>query len=199
MLPARNQVFHLRRVYKFRMPFLASEQNANAFESIFIVSVLLSMRLGMEIGKIWHWNHHQEFWSLLANHKIFRAVPDDRFGVLKDPTCMNVAFSLSSLCREGGIWRKGKTKFSCSHLAVDISRCLDSCNHLCQREVLFHAIEQEKKGVAQAESKNPYTNLQHGPTCSVISEAQILCFAGFYTGGSDGPTRDQVIYAPSEI
>ena len=31
-----------------------------------------------------------------------------------------------------------------------------------------------------------------GPTLRVIGEAQILCFAGLYTGGSDGPTRDQV-------
>ena len=45
---------------------------------------------------------------------------DDRFGVLDDPTCTNVGFSLSCLSREEGIWRKVKTKFSFSHLAVDI-------------------------------------------------------------------------------
>ena len=49
-----------------------------------------------------------------------RVVPDDRFGVLNNPTCTNVGFSLSSLSREEGIWRKVTTKFSCSRLAVDI-------------------------------------------------------------------------------
>ena len=56
-----------------------------------------------------------------------RAVPDDRFGVLNDPTCTNVGFSLSSLSRKEGIWRQMTTKFSCSRLAVNISRCLVAC------------------------------------------------------------------------
>ena len=50
-------------------------------------------------------------------------MPDDRFEVQNDPTCTNVGFSLISLSREAGIWRKGTVRFSCSHLAVDISRC----------------------------------------------------------------------------
>ena len=57
--------------------------------------------------------HHQLFWSYLTN-SCCRAVPDDRFEVQNDPTCTNVGFSLSSLPREGGIWRKGTMKFSCS-------------------------------------------------------------------------------------
>ena len=57
-----------------------------------------------------------------------RAVPDDRFWVLNDLTCTHVGFSLSSLSRKEGIWRKGTTNFSCSHLPVDISRCLASCS-----------------------------------------------------------------------
>ena len=47
-------------------------------------------------------------------------------------------------------------------------------------------------GVAQAQSKNPYQNQEYGPTFSVIGGAQILCFAGLYTGASDRPPRDQV-------
>ena len=35
-------------------------------------------------------------------------------------------------------------------------------------------------------------NQEQGPTFRVIGEAQILCFAGLYTGGSDGPTSVQV-------
>ena len=46
-------------------------------------------------------------------------------------------------------------------------------------------------GVAQAESKNPYSNQERGPTMtfSVIGKAENLGFAGLYT---DGPPRDQV-------
>ena len=51
-----------------------------------------------------------------------RAVPDDKFEVQNDPTCTNIGFSTSALSRGDRIWRKGTTKFSCSHLAVDISR-----------------------------------------------------------------------------
>ena len=47
-------------------------------------------------------------------------------------------------------------------------------------------------GCAYAQSKNPYSNKERGPTFRVIGEAPIMCFAGFYTGGSDGPPRDQV-------
>ena len=53
-------------------------------------------------------------------------------------------------------------------------------------------MEQEKMGVALAESKNAYSNQERGPTFCVICEAQILCFARLYTGASDGPPRDQV-------
>ena len=84
---------------------------------------------------------------------------------------------------------------SCSHLDVNISQCLASAaqnNHQYQWEDPLHAMEQENIGVALAESKNPYLNQERGPTFRVIGEAQILCFAGLYTGGSDGPTRDQV-------
>ena len=49
-----------------------------------------------------------------------------------------------------------------------------------------------KGGCIGAESKNSYSNQERGPTFRVIGEAQILCFAGLYTGGSDGQTRDQV-------
>ena len=40
-----------------------------------------------------------------------RAVPDDRFEVQNYPACMNVGFSLSSMFREEGIWRKGQQIF----------------------------------------------------------------------------------------
>ena len=43
----------------------------------------------------------------------------------------------------------------------------------------------------QQRSLHPWT-LMRLPTFRVIGEAQILCFAVLYTGGSDGPTRDQV-------
>ena len=55
-------------------------------------------------------------------------VPDDRFGVLNNPTCTNVGFSWSSTSRKEGIWRKGTTIFSLCHLAVYISCYLaNSC------------------------------------------------------------------------
>ena len=64
--------------------------------------------------------------------------------------------------------------------------------HQCQSTVRFHDVGQDKKGGAYAESKNPYSNQERKPTFRVIGEAQSLCFAGLYTGGSDGPRRDQV-------
>ena len=77
-------------------------------------------------------------------------------------------------------------------ISCDTERADAQSNHQRQREVQFRAIEQEKKGVAQAESKNPYSNQERGPTFRVIGEAQNLCFAVLYTCGSDGPTRDQM-------
>ena len=40
-----------------------------------------------------------------------RAVPDDRFGVLNNPTCTNIGFSLSSLSREEGILKRNNKIF----------------------------------------------------------------------------------------
>ena len=56
-----------------------------------------------------------------------RAVPDDRFEVQNNLTCNNIGFSISAFSREDRLWRNGTTKFSCTHLAVDISRCRASC------------------------------------------------------------------------
>ena len=50
-----------------------------------------------------------------------RAVPDDKFEVQIDPTCTKVGFTTSALSRGDRIWRKGTSKFSCSHLVVYIS------------------------------------------------------------------------------
>ena len=84
-------------------------------------------------------------------------------------------------------------------IALNISRCLASCcaeKTPVSSKVLFHAVGQEKKGSACrqnfAESKNPYSNQEHGLTFRVIGKAQILCFAWFYTCWSDGPPCDQV-------
>ena len=115
-----------------------------------------------------------------------RAVPDGRFEVQNDPIYTNIGFSISALSKEYRTWRKGKTNFSCSHLAVNITRCRVSC-----------CAEQPPVSMRGSfpESKNPYSNQERGPTFRVIGEpgeAQILCFAGLYTGGSDGPPRDQV-------
>ena len=40
---------------------------------------------------------------------------------------------------------------------------------------------------------NPYSNQEHGLTFHLIDKAQILCYAGLYTGRErHGPTRDRV-------
>ena len=44
-------------------------------------------------------------------------------------------------------------------------------------KVRFHAVGQEKKCGALAESKNPYSNQKRGPTFRVVDKTQILCFA----------------------
>ena len=40
-------------------------------------------------------------------------------------------------------------------------------SHQCQWEDPFHVIEQETKGVAQAESKNPFSNQESGAYCDI--------------------------------
>ena len=50
------------------------------------------------------------------------AVPESRFEVKNDPTCTKTDFSTCALSREDRIWGKRTTKFSCSHLTVNISR-----------------------------------------------------------------------------
>ena len=76
--------------------------------------------------------HHQVFSSNLANHEILlqsRGGARGRFDLQNNPqaTCTNIGFSISALFREYRIWRQGTTNFSCSHLAVNISRCRASC------------------------------------------------------------------------
>ena len=61
--------------------------------------------------------------TLRITKSCYRAVPDDKFEVQNDPTCTKIGFSTSALPRGDRKWRKGTTKFSCSRLAVDISRC----------------------------------------------------------------------------
>ena len=73
-------------------------------------------------------------------------------------------------------------------ISRDVGQAAAQNNHQGQWKDRFHAIEQEKEGVAQAESRV----WSRGPTFCIIGEAQILCFAELHTGGSDGPTRDQV-------
>ena len=84
-------------------------------------------------------------------------MPDDRFGVQNDPACINIGFSLSSLFREEGIWRKGTTNFSdFFHPATWQSRSISSYagQAAAQRRDRattsdsFHATEQENKSVA---------------------------------------------------
>ena len=71
--------------------------------------------------------HHEVFSSCLANYEILlQSGAGYKFEMQNDPTCTNIGFSTSALPKDDRIWRKGTTKFSCSHLAVDISRCLAS-------------------------------------------------------------------------
>ena len=65
-------------------------------------------------------------------------------------------------------------------ISRDASHATAQNNHQYQWVDQFHAMEQEKTGVAQAESKNPYLNKERGPTFRAIGEAQILSFAGLY-------------------
>ena len=120
-----------------------------------------------------------------------------------DPTCTNVGLSLSALPRQDGVWRKGMTKFSdcsCSHLAVNISRWQAIC---CAEQPPMSMggslprYRAKKKGPALHRQK-ARIHIRSGawsPPWTYIScnlRSTKLCFAGLYTGGSDGPTRDQV-------
>ena len=60
-------------------------------------------------------------------------------------------------------------------ISCDAGRAAAQSNHQCQWDVQFHPTEQEKKGVAKAESKNSYSNQKDGATFRVIGKEQILC------------------------
>ena len=81
-------------------------------------------------------------------------MPDNRFEVQSYPTCtyIQVALSISDLSRQDGIWREGTSKIFMqspgSQLSCDAGQAAVQSNHQCQWEDRFHAIEQEKKGVA---------------------------------------------------
>ena len=137
----------------------------------------------------------------------FRAVPDDRLGVQNDPTCTNIGFSVSALPESACLGKteygeKGQQNFHAvtwQSISRDAEQAVAHSNHQCQWEDQFHDIEQENKGVAQAESKNPYLNYERGTTFCVIGEAQTLCFAGLCTSRSDGLTHDQVKASESKL
>ena len=116
-----------------------------------------------------------------------RVVPDDRFGVLNNPTCTNVGFSLSSLSREEGIWRKGTTKFSCSHLAGNIECCLASC---CAKQPPVSiggsvpCYGARKKGGCIG--RYPYSNQERGTYISCNLRSTIYVFPGYIPEGATG-------------
>ena len=136
--------------------------------------------------------------TLQISKSCCRAVPDGKFEVQIYPTFTDIGFSISALSRKDRTWRTGTTKFSWQspgrrYLAMPgklLRRTTTSINRRISSTLL--ATEKEKTVVAEAESKNPYLNQEHGPTFGVIGKAQILCFAWLYTGASDGPPRDQM-------
>ena len=75
--------------------------------------------------------HHPVFSYHFENSKISvllqsgASLPDGRFAVQNNPTCIYIAFSASVLSREDKIWRKGT--FSCCHLAVNMLQWRASC------------------------------------------------------------------------
>ena len=116
-----------------------------------------------------------------------RAVPDDKFEVQNNPTCANIGFSISALSVGDRIWRKGTTKFSYSHLAVNILRCWASNCALAgkppvSKQGSIPRCRARKKGQCIGRKKEFILALgawRHGSTFCVISKAQILCFARF--------------------
>ena len=131
--------------------------------------------------------HYQVFSSHLANFEILlqSCARWQIWGAY--PTCTNIGFSISALSRKDRTWRKGTTKFSCSHLDVDILQCLASCCAEKPPVLMGGSVpryEARKSGWCIGRSKNPYSNQERGPTFRVIAEAQFLCFAGLYTGAA---------------
>ena len=113
------------------------------------------------------------------------------------PTCTNFGFSTSAFSRGDKIWRKGTTKYSCSHLAVDISRCWAS-NCAGKPPVSMRGsiprYRARKKGccIGRKQESIFKSGAWTVDLHSLLSAKQKkLCLAGLYTGGSDGPTRDQ--------
>ena len=86
-------------------------------------------------------------------------------------------------------------RFSFSHLAVNIFRCLASCCRE-QSSVLWWGPvpchRTRKKMVCIGKKPESISESGAWPTFSGIGKAQIFCLAGLYIGGSNGPTRDQV-------
>ena len=128
--------------WKFSLHLLIISFRLKQFTKDFTKTFIRKMRAEILFKGLWSVElvsdmitANEKYWAEWTAAKIFimqitksccRAVPDDRFGVQNDPTCTSVGFSLSSLSRKEGIWRKGPTKVLCSHLALlaaDISRC----------------------------------------------------------------------------
>ena len=71
------------------------------------------------------------------------------------------------------IWRKGTTNFyavTWQLISSEAGQAIAQGSHQRQNKVWVHAVGQEKKGSAQAESKNPYLNTKCGPTFTVIDK-----------------------------
>ena len=104
----------------------------------------------------------------------------------------NIGFSLS----DGGKGRRNFYAVTWPSISRDAEQATAKGNHQCQSKVRFHAVGQEKKGRCIGRKQESIFESEawsrRGPTFRVIDKTQILCFAGFYTGGSDGPPRDQV-------
>ena len=122
-----------------------------------------------------------------------RAVPDDKFEVQIDPTCTKVGFTTSALSRGDRIWRKGTSKFSCSHLVVYISLRLARPGQQLLRETtsvkvsFCSTLQGRKKGWCIGRKQESIFESEVWTYTT-----QILCFSRFYLGKSHGPPRDQV-------
>ena len=124
------------------------------------------------------------------------AVPESRFEVKNDPTCTKTDFSTCALSREDRIWGKRTTKFSCSHLTVNISRwqascCAEQAPVSKARGCSVPCYRARKKVYCKGRNQEFILETETWMiwwiyiSCNWQSTKKKLCFARLCTGGSD--------------
>ena len=128
-----------------------------------------------------------------------RAVQDDKFEprrcrfILPAQTLVSRQVPCLGVTEYG---EKGQRNFHAvtwSSISRDAGQATEQGNHQCQSKVRFPRCRARKKRAVHRQKAKIHIQIRRvGRTFCVVDKTQILCLAGFYTGRSNGPPRDQV-------